>query len=66
MCRLPGAVRWVVLAFGALAVAGMFQAYGDEGQIGGALFMGLVYAGLAVLCFLAVARKRRPGWYRRM
>lgn len=56
----------VAFALGALAMLVMF-AESPAHEAGAPIaFVGLVYAGLAALCYRALARKRRLRWYRRM
>ena len=60
---LFGAVRFSI---GVLIMVALVPESIDRGAMGFIVLGGLVYAGLAALCYWALAKKRRLKWYRRM
>ena len=56
----------VLFSIAVLIMAALFLESIDRGVMGFFVVGGLVYAGLAALCYWALAKKRRLKWYRRM
>ena len=56
----------VLFSIGVLFVVALFPESIEQDAMGVFVIAGLFYAGLAALCFWAVATKRRLKWYRRM
>ena len=56
----------VLFSVAVLIMAALFPESIDRGAMGFFVFGSLIYAGLAALCYWALARKRRLKWYRRM
>ena len=56
----------MLFSIGVLFVVALFPESIEQNAMGVFVIAGLCYAGLAALCFWAVARKRRLKWYRKM
>ena len=58
-------IGWVACTLGVVVMAALFSGVEHPVSVGFIILSGLVYAGVAALCYGALAGKRGLKWYRR-